>query len=177
MNTSDASQRLGRLKAMQARRRAAMGEAEVVEATPVAAPARAAKTGGGAAAEGKAAAGGKRNAILQRLRKFVTGPDGSVDQKKAKGLIQYLKKQASDPNSPRHEQAKKALEAFKKMEPETRRKLLGGMARAGGGGGQAAGGGAGRRAGGAGGGGRAAKGGAAQGGGDGSWFDDLVEKI
>lgn len=171
----DNGQRLNRLKAMQARRKSAVSS----EAAAPADAADAVLADGGEAAGGQGG-GGKRAAILQRLRKFIATPEGGVDQKKAKALVRFVKRQAEDPEAPRHEQAKKAMNFLNNMDPEQRRKLLGigaAMGKAGGeemraGKAGAAGRGAGRRLGGKG----AGAAGAGKARGDGAWFDDLVSK-
>ena len=81
----ETSQRLGRLKAMQARRKEVIDRAvpstavrpDVTEVTAV----QPAKAGG---------AGGGRAALIQQVRKLITGPNGTIDQKKAKLLVQFL---------------------------------------------------------------------------------------
>lgn len=196
----DTSQRQNRLKAMQARRKQAMGEAVAPQIAPNAAgapkggPFSEAASFGASGDDAPKAAGGQRAAMLQKLRKFVSRPEGGIDQNKAKMLIQFVKRQASDPAAPRHEQAKKILDAISKLDPAVRRKFLGGAGQGGGGGmGGGMGGPAGRgmgqagglaaRLGGAGRGLRAGGGQianteeAAMPGGSEKWFDDLLNKL
>ena len=205
MNTKpindDTSQRQSRLKAMQARRKQAMGE----DVSPQIAPNAAGGPRGGpfgqdasfgaSGDEPAKAAGGQRAAMLQKVRKFVSRPEGGIDQNKAKMLIQFVKRQASDPAAPRHDQAKKIMDAISKLDPAVRRKLLGGAGQGGGGlgGGGGIGGQAGRgmgqagglaaRLGGTGRGPRAGGGQmanpeeAAMPGGSEKWFDDLLNKL
>lgn len=171
----ETSQRLGRLKAMQARRKEVIDRAvpstavrpDVTEVTAV----QPAKAGG---------AGGGRAALIQQVRKLITGPNGTIDQKKAKLLVQFVKRQANDPSAPRHEQAKKILEVFNNLDADVRRKVIGrvagtgrkaGIAGAGRGAGGDKGSLAGRRAG------KIETKAQTVEDGNGSWFDDLVNKI
>lgn len=190
----DTSQRQNRLKAMQARRKLAMGEEVAPQIAPKGGPFAEAASLGASGEDAPKAAGGQRAAMLQKVRKFVSRPEGGIDQNKAKMLIQFVKRQASDPAAPRHEQAKKILDAISKLDPAMRRKLLGGVGQGGGGGmGGGMGGPAGRGIGQAGGlaarlggAGRGPRGGggqianteeAAMPGGSEKWFDDLLNKL
>jgi hypothetical protein len=157
--TSDDSQkRLGRLKAMQSKHK------------PVAAPAAAAapaKKGLMAAMQGGGGAG--EGGIQAKLRKSLTGPDGKIDQKKARMFMMMIRKQAADPAAPRHEMAVKIAEKIKSLPAQQRQKL---MAMAG------LGAGAGGAGGGLGGGAKAAAGTGQQADATGeAWFDNLVEKL
>lgn len=180
----DAKKRLDRLKAMQARHAkrqpVTAPEAPAASVAPVASGASAAapapeQQGGGAF---KAAG---QNPIVQKLRKALTNADGSIDERKAKMLVQFIRSQAQDPDAPRHDMAKKLLEVVQNMDPEKRKRLLGVLGQGGAGGKGAAGKGLGAMLRGA-----AAGGGKAPGPAAGKadapatgepWFDDLVNGL
>ncbi|WP_372884167.1 hypothetical protein [Shimia sp.] len=178
--SDDAKKRLDRLKAMQARH-ARQQPAEPAPAAEAPAPAQAAPAA-------PAAAGGRaQNPIVQKLRKALSTPEGGIDERKAKMLLQFIRTQAQDPAAPRHDMAKKLLDVVQNMDPEKRRRLLGALGQGGkGAAGQGAGKGLGAMLRGraqAGGGAKAGAGKTGKaGGGDETatgepWFDDLVNGL
>ena len=119
-NSNDGQKRLGRLKSMQAKH---------VQSPPAAAAAPAGGqgilngllVGGAAGGQGEGAGAGS---IQQRLRKALSGPDGKIDQKKARMFLMMVRKQAADPAAPRHEMAKKIAEKLKTMPAHQRQRLM-----------------------------------------------------
>jgi hypothetical protein len=159
--SEDSQKRLGRLKAMQSKHQPA--------AAPAAAAAPAKK---GLMASLQGGDGPATGGIQAKLRKALTGPDGKIDQKKARMFMMMIRKQAADPAAPRHEMAVKIAEKIKSLPAQQRQKL---MAMAGLGAGAGAAGGAGL------GGGKLRAGpganAAAPDATGEAWFDNLVEKL
>lgn len=168
--SDEADKRKARLKAMRERHAKAPAPAAAAAAAP--APAAAPAAGGGdsdffdslAGGGNAGGAGGMKGPMMQKLKKFLAKPDGSIDTKKAQMAAAFIKKQASDPSAPQHEMAQKIMAAIQNMNPQARKKLLAAMQGGAGGGGAAA---------------AAPSAPAADASlqtGEG-WFDDLVEKL
>lgn len=119
--SDNATKRGSRLQAIQARHKQAQPQATPGDSPPIDVIAPADPAGGG----GAAAAPGGRAAMVQKLRKAMTKPDGGIDKEKAQKLLQFVRKQANDPNAPKHELAKKIANVIRNLDPEKRKRLLG----------------------------------------------------
>jgi hypothetical protein len=123
-STDGASGSASRLKAMQSKHvRVEPAEApETVSASVRGAP----EGGAGPMGNLRAAGGGEggRAAILQKLRQALSGPDGRINQQKARFALMFIRKQAADPAAPRHELAKRIEGMIRNMPPQQRQRLI-----------------------------------------------------
>ncbi len=122
MTAKDSDNRLGRLKALQAKKLSAQAAPDPVPAIKK--------------------DSGQRSGLMQRLRDHLKGDDGKIDQKKAKQFLLFVKKQSADPEAPRHEMAKRITEKLQNLPPAQRQKILNAAGLSGGTGGEGASGGA-----------------------------------
>lgn len=111
-----------RLKAMQAKH-----EETPQPAPPARTPAPGGATGSGLMADLQAAmAAGKDSGgtILQKVQKVLSGPDGRIDPQRARMALMFVRKQAADPNAPRHDLAKRIEGMIRNMPPQQRQRLM-----------------------------------------------------
>ncbi|MEM1429115.1 MAG: hypothetical protein AAGG09_06635 [Pseudomonadota bacterium] len=101
----DSSKRLARLR-----------EARAQHGGPKRKPAKAAD---GA----EAATGGGKPGLVRWLRKMSSGEDGRIDPQKLRRVMAFVRKQAKDPEAPRHAQAKDLLGALKALPPQKRQRI------------------------------------------------------
>lgn len=59
-----------------------------------------------------AGVGGGKDArpLLERLRRYLIGPDGSVDEQHLEQVVQFLRRRAQDPSSPAYARAQRLLQ-------------------------------------------------------------------
>jgi hypothetical protein len=105
-DSDDIAQRRARLRALRERYRSDeesdQDDGQSMETTSAmsAEPDRPAVSGGGQ--EGRP--------LLERLRRYLIGPDGNVDEQHLQQVIQFLRRRAQDPNGPGRARAQRLLQ-------------------------------------------------------------------
>jgi hypothetical protein len=110
-DSDDIAQRRARLRALRDRYRSGedWGHDAGPSTPPPLSPGRAEPAGAG---------GGKdARPLLERLRRYLIGPDGTVDEQHLQQVIQFLRRRAQDPSSPAYTRAQRLLQFLEGQGP------------------------------------------------------------